>query len=207
MKQMHRLLMTSEAYRMSSQWTDPQNVQRDPQNLAGWRFRSRRLEAEIVRDSVLAVSGALNREIGGPAVFPPLAPEVLAQMKHGIWKKAEDGPEVWRRSVYIYRKRGLPFPLLDSFDLPDQNVSCGARSVSTAPTQALMLMNDEFILKQSELFAQRVNESEPSDPNRRLELAYRLAPAAASRLISYEEFEWPGPTSASSSSRSSGKTA
>jgi hypothetical protein len=128
-----------------------------------------------VRDSVLAVSGALNREVGGPAVFPPLAPDVLAQMKHGIWKKEQDGPHVWRRSVYIYRKRGLPFPMLDSFDLPDQNVSCGARTVSTAPTQALMLMNDEFVVKHSELFAQRLSEAEPADPARRLELGYRLA--------------------------------
>ena len=174
-KQMHRLLMTSEAYRMSSQWTDANNVQRDPQNVTGWRFRSRRLEAEIVRDSVLAVAGTLNREIGGPAVFPPLTPDVLAQMKHGIWKQGEDGPNVWRRSVYIYRKRGLPFPMLEAFDLPDQNVSCGARAVSTAPTQALMLLNDEFVVKHAELFAQRVTEAEPKDAARRLELAYRLA--------------------------------
>jgi hypothetical protein len=174
-KQMHRLLMTSEAYKMSSQWTDSANVERDPMNTYGWRFRSRRLEAEIVRDSVLAVSGGLNREFGGPAVFPQLQPEVLAQMKHGIWKQAEDGPLVWRRSVYIYRKRGLPFPMLESFDLPDQNISCGARPVSTAPTQALMLMNDEFVVKQSELFAKRVAESEPQDTRRQIELAYRLA--------------------------------
>ena len=60
---------------------------------------------------------------------------------------------MWRRSVYIYRKRGLPFPMLESFDLPDQNISCGARAVSTVPTQALMLMNDEFVVKQAELFA------------------------------------------------------
>jgi hypothetical protein len=196
MKQMHRLLMTSEAYRMSSQWTDANNVQRDPQNVLGWRFRSRRLEAEIVRDSVLAVSGTLNREVGGPAVFPPLAADVLAQMKHGIWKQDEDGPNVWRRSVYIYRKRGLPFPMLESFDLPDQNVSCGARAVSTAPTQALMLLNDEFVVKQSELFAQRVTEAEPKDAARRLELAYRLAlgraPSDEERTLGLEYVEKHG---------------
>jgi hypothetical protein len=160
---------------MSSQWMDSGNVERDPMNVYGWRFRSRRLEAEIVRDAVLAVSGGLNRDFGGPAVFPRLQPEVLAQMKNGIWRQDEDGPAVWRRSVYIYRKRGLPFPMLESFDLPDQNISCGARPVSTAPTQALMLMNDEFVVKHSELFAKRVAEAEPLDTGRQVELAYKLA--------------------------------
>jgi hypothetical protein len=160
---------------MASQFDDAGNLKRDPMNRYHWRFRARRVEAEILRDSILSVSGGLNRTFGGPAVFPVLQPEVLAQMKHGIWKQETDGPEVWRRSVYIYRKRGLPFPMLETFDLPDQNISCGARVVSTVPTQALMLMNNEFVLKQAGLFAQRVQEAEPSDSGRQIELAYRIA--------------------------------
>ena len=187
---MHRLLMTSEAYRMSSQFSDEGNLQRDPENKYHWRFRARRLEAEIVRDSILAVSGSLNREIGGPPVFPALQNEVLAQMSHGIWRKQADGPDVWRRSVYIYRKRGLPFPMLESFDLPDQNISCGARDVSTVPTQALMLLNDEFVIKQADLFAQTSQEAEPDDVGRQIELAYRLAlgraPDAHERELAHE---------------------
>jgi hypothetical protein len=174
-KQMHRLLMTSQAYRMSSQFTDEANVRNDPENKYGWRFRSRRLEAEVVRDSILATSGGLRRDVGGPPVFPALQKEVLSQMSHGIWKKQEDGPEVWRRSVYIYRKRGLPFPLLETFDLPDQNISCAVRGISTVPTQALMLLNDEFVIRQAGLFAQRVQEAEPKDAVRQIDLAYRLA--------------------------------
>ncbi len=185
-KQMHRLLMTSEAYQMSSQFTDESNVQRDPQNKYGWRFRSRRLEAEIVRDAILATSGGLNREVGGPPVFPALSGEVLQQMTHGIWNKQPDGPSTWRRSVYIYRKRGLPFPMLESFDLPDQNISCGARSVSTVPTQALMLLNDEFVVKQAELFAQRVQEAAPRDPQQQIELAYRIAVGRVPDVIERE---------------------
>jgi hypothetical protein len=96
-------------------------------------------------------------------------------MSHGIWRKQPDGPDVWRRSVYIYRKRGLPFPMLETFDLPDQNISCGARGVSTVPTQALMLLNDDFVIKQAERFAQRIIEAEPADVNRQIELAYLLA--------------------------------
>ncbi len=80
-------------------------------------------------------------------------------MNYGIWKQTEDGPKVWRRSVYVYRKRGLPYPLLDIFDLPNQNISCGARNVSTVPTQALTLMNDDFVLQQAQLFANRVRGS------------------------------------------------
>ncbi|HYO82194.1 MAG TPA: DUF1553 domain-containing protein, partial [Bryobacteraceae bacterium] len=170
-KQMHRLIMTSEAYRMSSQFADQQNLARDGENRYLWRFRARRLEAEIVRDNILAVSGALNRVVSGPPVFPELQKDILSQMKHGIWRNQPDGPDVWRRSVYIYRKRGLPFPMLESFDLPDQNVSCGARAVSTVPTQALILMNDEFVLKQAELFAGRIREK-GGDP---VETAWMLA--------------------------------
>ncbi|HYI94930.1 MAG TPA: PSD1 and planctomycete cytochrome C domain-containing protein [Bryobacteraceae bacterium] len=188
-KQMHRLLMTSEAYKMSSQFTSAKNMQADPENKLGWRFRARRLDAEAVRDSILAVSGALNREIGGPAVFPKLEAEVLTQLTNGIWRREEDGPKVWRRSVYIYRKRSMPFPMLESFDLPDQNISCGVRAVSTVPTQALMLMNDEFVVRQAELFADRVRETQP-DPSKRIDTAYKIAlnraPDAKERQIGEE---------------------
>lgn len=174
-KEMHRLLMTSEAYKMSSQFSDATNVERDPENKLLWRFRMRRLDAESVRDSVLAVSGALNREFGGPAVFPELPQEVLASMKNGIWIQEKDGPKVWRRSVYIYRKRGLPFPLLESFDLPDQNISCGARVTTTVPTQALMLLNDEFVVKQAGIFAERISKEAKNDEAQQVETAYRIA--------------------------------
>jgi hypothetical protein len=174
-KQMHRLVMTSQAYKMSSQFALSRNAERDPENRYLWRFPMRRLDAESVRDSILAVSGGLNPEIGGPAVFPKLQKEVLSSMSHGIWRTEEDGPKVWRRSVYIYRKRGLPFPLLESFDLPDQNVSCGARASSTVPTQALMLLNDDFVVRQSEIFANRVREGAPNDPERQVDVAYSIA--------------------------------
>ena len=81
---------------------------------------------------------------------------------------------MWRRSVYVYRKRGLPFPMFEAFDLPDQNLSCGRRNVSTVPTQALMLLNDEWVLKQAKLFANQVSEAAKNDPAREVELAYRI---------------------------------
>jgi hypothetical protein len=174
-KQMHRLIMTSDAYRRASQFENPDNAAKDPNNVSLWRFRLQRLDAEIVRDAILAVSGGLNREMYGEPVFPKLQPEILASMDKGIWHKKEDGPEVWRRSVYVYRKRGLPFPMFEVFDLPDQNVSCGRRNVSTVPTQALTLMNNEFVLRQAGLFADRVREAAPGDPGRQAELAFEIA--------------------------------
>jgi hypothetical protein len=174
-KQMHRLIMTSDAYQMASQYADPGNSEKDSENTYLWRFRLQRLDAEIVRDAILAVSGALDRAAGGPPVFPPIAPEILASMAGGIWKKESDGPSVWRRSVYVYRKRGLVFPMFEVFDLPDQNTSCGRRNSSTVPTQALALLNDEFVLRQAKLFAGRIRETAAGDTARQVELAYRIA--------------------------------
>ncbi len=174
-KQMHRLLMTSKAYKQSSQEGSEENLAKDPDNKYLWRFRIQRLDAEIVRDAVLAVSGGLNRTMGGPAVFPKIQREVLASMKLGIWEVEEDGPKVWRRSVYVYRKRGLPFPMFEVFDLPDQNVSCGRRNVSTVPTQALTLLNNEFVLRQAKLFADRIAETAGTDRGKQIDLAYELA--------------------------------
>jgi hypothetical protein len=172
---MHRLIMTSEAYRMSSQYQDSASAARDPENRYLWRYPIQRLDAEIVRDAIMAVSGALDLTIGGPPVFPHIPDEILASMAGGIWKKEEDGPQSWRRSVYVYRKRGLVFPMFEVFDLPDQNTSCGRRNVSTVPTQALTMLNDAFVLRQAKLFADRVKEAAPGDSARQVDLAYRIA--------------------------------
>jgi Protein of unknown function (DUF1553)/Protein of unknown function (DUF1549)/Planctomycete cytochrome C len=178
-KQLHRLIMTSDTYKMASEFQDSEtlaaNIAKDPDNRLEWRRRVQRMDAEIIRDSILAVSGTLNPEIGGRPVFPVLAPEILKQISSGIWKQKEEGPEVWRRSVYIYRKRTLPFPFMDAFDLPNQSISCGARNVTTVPTQALTLMNDDFTLGQSKLFANRLEEAAPGDKAKQIALAYSIA--------------------------------
>jgi hypothetical protein len=174
-KQMHRLIMTSEAYRMASAYEQAANREKDPQNQYLWRFRAQRLDAEILRDSILVASGSINRNVGGPPVFPPLPKELLTSVSHGIWKNEEDGPAVWRRSVYVYRRRGLVFPMFQVFDLPEQNVTAGARNVSTVPTQALTLLNDAFVLRQAQVFADRVKKEAGDDPAGQIDLAYRIA--------------------------------
>ena len=174
-KQMHRLMTTSNAYRMASQYGNVANQKADPQNRLLWKFRIRRLEAEALRDSILAVSGQLNRKVGGPPVFPKVDPSVLAATKFGIWKQEQEGPKVWRRSVYVYRKRAMPFPMFEVFDLPNQNVSCGARNVSTTATQALTLLNNEFVLQQARFFAERAVAEAGPTPADQLARAYLTA--------------------------------
>jgi hypothetical protein len=184
-KQLQRLIMTSETYKMASEFPESEalaaNIAKDPEDKLLWRYRVQRLDAEIIRDSILAVSGGLNLEMGGPPVFPIVPEEIVKSMFYGIWKQKDDGPSVWRRSVYIYRNRGLPFPLLDVFDLPNQNLACGARNVTTVPTQALTLMNDDFVLKQAQLFADRLEEAAPNDRSKQIDLAYQIALARAPR--------------------------
>ena len=189
-KQMHRLIMTSDAYRMASSYDAAANREKDPQNQYLWRFRAQRLDAESIRDSILAASGALNGAIGGPPIFPPLPKEILSSVSFGVWKKQEDGPDVWRRSVYVYRRRGLAFPMFQVFDLPDQTVTAGARNVSIVPTQALTLLNNPFVLRQAEMFADRVKKEAGDDPVRQIDLAYRIAlnrpPTEAELRVAFE---------------------
>mgnify|MGYP000134070308 CR=1 FL=1 len=179
-KALHRLILSSNAYQRSSSFDHADNQGKDAANAYLWRFRAQRLEAEAVRDQILAASGSLNLAMGGPAIFPPLPAEVKAQMLHGIWEKQEDGPQTWRRSVYVYRKRGLPFPLFEAFDLPDQNITCNRRNTTTVPTQALTLMNNEFVLKQAGRLANRIKEL-TLDRARQIDLAYQFTLARPPR--------------------------
>ena len=125
---------------------------------------SQRLEAEIVRDSILAARGALDLTMGGPPVFPHVAggaPDVDRATASG--RTQTDGPDVWRRSVYIYRKRGCRSRCSRSSTCRIRTCTCGARNVSTVPTQALTLLNNEFVLRQAQLFADRVRKEAGDD--------------------------------------------
>ena len=175
-KEMHRLLMTSAAYQMAVANPDEGNVEADPENHLLWHYRPQRLEAEIVRDAIMTVSGGIDLTVGGPSVFPYVPEDILrASATRGRWENQPDGPAVWRRSVYVYRRRSLGFPFFDTFDLPDQNQTAAARNVSTVATQALTLLNNPFVLRQAELFAERLEAAEPNDLERQVALAYRLA--------------------------------
>ena len=175
-KEMHRLLMTSEAYQMASSYGNDANSAADPDNQLVWRYRPHRLEAEAVRDAIMTVSGGIDLTGGGKPIFPFIPPEILeASQGKGHWDNQPDGPEVWRRSVYVYRRRSLGFPFFDTFDLPDQNQTAAARNVSTVATQALTLMNNQFVLGQAALFADRLERAAPGNLDQQIDLAYRIA--------------------------------
>ena len=205
-KELHRLLMTSEAYRMASSFRHEANAGADPENDLLWRYRGQRLEAEILRDAIMTVSGGIDLTVGGPPIFPHVPADILFQSDGkgfwcgnpepgrritapatGIWCEEPDRPEVWRRSVYVFRRRSLGFPFFDTFDLPDQNQTAAARNVSTVSTQALTLMNNPFVLNQAALFAERLEREAPGDVDRQIELAYLIAltrePAATEREV------------------------
>ncbi|HVC94140.1 MAG TPA: DUF1553 domain-containing protein, partial [Pirellulales bacterium] len=173
-KQMHRLMVLSNTYQQSSA-ANPAAEQVDPQCDLLWRFAARRLEAEAVRDAVLAASGRLNHERGGPSVYPLISPAVLAgQSRPGNgWGKSEPA-EAARRSIYVFVKRTLLVPELEVLDFPDTNGTCEQRQVSTVAPQALTFFNGEFIHEQAGYFAKRLM-TEAADPAARIELAYALA--------------------------------
>ena len=173
-KQINKLMMMSEAYQMTAEFDDAGNASADLENRYLWRFRPQRLEAEIVRDSMLVAGGNINLAVGGEPIFPFIPPDILAGQYRGKWVNTPEGPAAWRRGVYVYRRRSLPYPMFDTFDHPDMNVTAGARNVSTVPTQALTLLNNPFVLSQASLLADRVSR-EASDPFAQVNAAYRIA--------------------------------
>ena len=156
LKSVHRLIVRSAAYRMSSD-ADEQALAKDPLNDAFWRFDRRRLTAEEIRDSILATNGTLNFERGGPSVYPPLPKAVLATASRPDSAWGRSSPEqAARRSIYVHVKRSLPEPLLAAFDRADTDSSCPVRFATVQPTQALSMVNGDFANLQAELFSQRL---------------------------------------------------
>ena len=175
LKPIQRMIVLSSAYQQSSVMRE-EAVKADPQNRLLWRMPVKRLEGEAVRDSILSVSGALNPEMGGPPVYPPVDPSLRADTFQGPnWKDGEDGPSTWRRSVYVKVKRSLLLPELEVFDCPEITYTVAARNISTTPLQALTLQNAPFTLHQSELFAARVAKEAGVEPGRQVARAYQLA--------------------------------
>ena len=173
-KQMHRLIMNSETYRMASSFYRPEDAKKDPTNVYLWKFPLHRVEAEIVHDIMLSASGQLNMQFGGKPFFPSVPESVRLAQPRGIWQLTKEGPDTWRRGVYAYVQRGLRYPMFEVFDEPDLNITCERRDVSTVPTQALTLLNNNFMLIQSKFLAQRILKEASSDPAERIKQMYRV---------------------------------
>jgi mono/diheme cytochrome c family protein len=166
LKAMHRMIMLSSTYQMSSQASDAALAQ-DPENHWFWRYDMRRLSAEELWDSILSVNGTLNlARMGGPSFYPLLPAEVLhSQSQPGSGWEQSPPSERSRRSVYIHIKRSLLVPLLVSFDAADPDSSCPVRFTTTLPTQALNMMNGDFAQREAAELAKaalRAGQTEPS---------------------------------------------
>jgi hypothetical protein len=173
LKHIHRLIVTSATYRQSSRVSEELQA-RDPYNRLLARGPRFRVDAEIVRDIALAASGLLNEAIGGPSVYPP-APEFLfkppASYGPKFWKQ-EQGPERFRRALYTFRYRSVPYPALQVFDAPNGDFSCVRRSCSNTPLQALTGLNEPGFLQCAQALASRTLAANETDPAR-LEYAFR----------------------------------
>jgi hypothetical protein len=173
-KALHKLIVLSSAYQMSSR-PDSEALTRDPENDLFGRFDLRRLSAEEVRDSILAVCGNLNRaKMGGPSIYPRISAEVLAgQSRPGSGWRPSAPEEQARRSIYIHTKRSLSVPILASFDAADPDASCPVRFTTTQPTQALGMLNGDFLNEQAKVFADDVRKQAGDDPAAQVRLVLR----------------------------------
>ncbi|MGE3780635.1 MAG: DUF1549 and DUF1553 domain-containing protein, partial [Pirellulaceae bacterium] len=161
-KELIRLIVSSAAYRQSSRFR-PELEARDSRNLLLFRQNRFRVESEIVRDLNLAVGGLLSAKVGGPSVYPPM-PEDLAKLSYAnnfTWKNSE-GEDRYRRGMYTFFKRTIPHPNLMTFDSPDANVACVARTVSNTPLQSLTLLNNEAHVEAAQALARRLLAAVPA---------------------------------------------
>jgi mono/diheme cytochrome c family protein len=178
LKKLHRSIVTSETYRQSS-LTTPEALAKDPDNRLLARGPRLRVDAETVRDIALAASGLLNPAIGGPSVFPP-APASLflppASYSPKSWKPSE-GPDKYRRALYTFRFRSVPFPMLQAFDAPNGEMACVRRTRSNTPLQALTTLNEPLFVESAQAMARRILKEGGADDRQRLNYAFRLATA------------------------------
>jgi hypothetical protein len=175
LKRIHKQILLSATYQQSSQVRNERGVAIDPDNLLLWRQNLRRLEAEAVRDAILAANGRLNLQMGGRGIFPTLPDEVLStQSRPGNgWDRSTDA-EQSRRSLYIFVKRTLGVPLMETFDSASPDTSTAARTTTTIAPQALVLLNSRFMDEQALAFAARLIKEE-QEPARQIDRAFRLA--------------------------------
>lgn len=180
LKKLHRLIVTSATWRQSSS-ARPELQQRDPYNALLARQNRLRVEAEIVRDLALSTSGLLNRRIGGPSVRPPQPAnlEKLGFQKSISWPVSE-GSDRYRRGLYTFFQRTVPYPMLIEFDAADSNTSCTKRERSNTPLQALTLWNDPVFVECAQALGRRMVTAVPSDRtdrdvgSKRVDFAFQL---------------------------------
>ena len=157
-KTIHKLIMNSSTYMQSVAW-DKKRHNIDPENKLYWRREARRLEGEIIRDSIMNTAGTLNKKLYGPSVKPWVSKDAINTGSTNKWPvNVKDGPNTWRRSIYVFMRRSMRVPFFEVFDVPDAMQSRGVRELTTVPTQALMLLNNEFVRSQASHFASSIKD-------------------------------------------------
>ena len=201
MKPLHRLIVLSSTYQQDYlAGMTPRARETDPENKLLWRFPRRRLSSGEIRDAMLAVSGRLNVQAGGPSVIVPIEPELLKLIYNPAqWRVNPDPNQFDRRSIYLFHKRNLRLPLLEVFDSPDMLLSCARREQSTHAPQALELLNGDFSNSMARSFAERVvREAGPRQENqieRTFQLALGRVPTPLEKKAAWRYLEDGGPLS------------
>ena len=177
LKQLHRTILRSRAWQQASRQTDgdaqwSERLTADADNRLLSRRSRTRLSGEAIRDAMLDISGRLNPKSGGPGFRPPLPEEVTVTLLKNQWQVSQDEREHYRRSVYLFARRNLRYPLFEIFDRPDANASCARRHLSTTAPQSLMLLNSEFSDARSRDLAERL--ATQSSVTGRIDLAFQL---------------------------------
>ncbi len=176
-KKLSRLILTSNAYKQSTR-SNPAGLAKDPANDLFWRFDMRRLDAEEIRDSLLAVSGTLNPALYGESIYPEIPKVILAaQSRPGNdWYTEKMTPsDLNRRSIYIHVKRSLLYPMMAAFDLADTDRTSAVRFASTQPTQALSTMNGPFFNQEAHALAARIRSEKIVDGKAFVQRVFTLA--------------------------------
>jgi len=190
LKALHRLIVTSATYRQTSRRLEDDSsiagdvasdaawaakLEHDPDNILLARMSRQRLDGEELRDAMLAASGVLNRRRGWPGVRPPLPAEIVATLLTDQWIVTPDQEDHDRRSIYLFVRRNLRYPLLEAFDKPDTNASCPQRNRSTIAPQSLMLLNSELSVSLARAFAGRLLRDGGTEPDAWIERGYLAA--------------------------------
>ncbi len=174
-KHMHRLILNTNTWKQASDTVNAKAFEKDPENKLLWKFTRRRLTAEELRDSMLAVTGNLNTKQFGPSVMIPIEKELVdALYKPSQWQVHPDANEHRRRSIYLIAKRNLHLPFMEVFDAPDGLVSCARRETSTHAPQALELLNGRFANQQAEVFAERLQKLSGGNATRMVDQAFLI---------------------------------
>jgi hypothetical protein len=181
-KALQKRIVMSAVYRQSAN-VDPKKLNRDPENRLLARAPRFRLDAEMIRDAALSAGGLLDRRIGGPSVAPYQPPGLWEQVGFEGFSSQKyeqsHGPDLYRRGIYVYLKRAMPYPPLVTFDAPNREVCTDRRERTNTPLQALVLLNDPGFVEAARGLAQRIMTEGGTTPEERVALGFKLCTARA----------------------------